>query len=560
MQRIAGFLRRGGVVVVIAIVAVGGLWATKQDFGLGRNMEIMVNLMRELSLQYVDEVAPDKLMKDGAAGMVRNLDPYTTYMSESEMNEFEVLATGKYGGIGATIRMKRDSSGVVIAQPYKGSPSDKAGLKIGDRFVSIDGEDMTKATSQEISSKLKGTPGTKVKLSVERVMSGKVEEFEIERARIAIPGVPYAGYVSEGVGYIRHSDFTDGCYDEMRAAVERLRSKGELKGLILDYRDNGGGSLPEAVKILSMFVPKDSKVVTMKGRTERSKREYITETTPVLPDVPMVALINGNSASASEIVCGALQDMDRAVLMGQRSFGKGLVQSLMPLGYNAYAKITTAKYYIPSGRCVQRINYSAHDGSNKEIIPDSLIREFTTRNGRKVYDGKGLMPDVKVEPEYISSFAMILYNLGYIEDFLDGYMRRNPNLKVDNRSFSISDSDYEEFVKFMADKDVPYESRTRIALESLKKISKEERYDTGFAEDLKQIETKLKDQTADNLRHYKAEVKDLINSDVVMRHNYFEGVVEHNLVSDSTVMKAVELLGDQERYRKILSEQHTAKN
>ena len=560
MQRIAGFLRRGGVVVVVAIVAVGGLWATKQDFGLGRNMEIMVNLMRELSLQYVDEVAPDKLMKDGAAGMVRNLDPYTTYMSESEMNDFEVLATGKYGGIGATIRMKRDSSGVVIAQPYKGSPSDKAGLKTGDRFVSIDGEDMTKATSQEISSKLKGTPGTKVKLSVERVMSGKVEEFEIERARIAIPGVPYAGYVSEGVGYIRHSDFTDGCYDEMRAAVERLRSEGELKGLILDYRDNGGGSLPEAVKILSMFVPKDSKVVTMKGRTERSKREYITETTPVLPDVPMVALINGNSASASEIVCGALQDMDRAVLMGQRSFGKGLVQSLMPLGYNAYAKITTAKYYIPSGRCVQRINYSAHDGSNKEIIPDSLIREFTTRNGRKVYDGKGLMPDVKVEPEYISSFAMILYNLGYIEDFLDGYMRRNPNLKVDNRSFSISDSDYEEFVKFMADKDVPYESRTRIALESLKKISKEERYDTGFAEDLKQIETKLKDQTADNLRHYKAEVKDLINSDVVMRHNYFEGVVEHNLVSDSTVMKAVELLGDQECYRKILSEQHTAKN
>ena len=560
MQRIAGFLRRGGAVVVVAIVAVGGLWATKQDFGLGRNMEIMVNLMRELSMQYVDEVAPDKLMKDGAAGMVRNLDPYTTYMSESEMNDFEVLATGKYGGIGATIRMKRDSSGVVIAQPYKGSPSDKAGLKIGDRFVSIDGEDMTKATSQEISSKLKGTPGTKVKLSVERVMSGKVEEFEIERARIAIPGVPYAGYVSEGVGYIRHSDFTDGCYDEMRAAVERLRSDGELKGLILDYRDNGGGSLPEAVKILSMFVPKDSKVVTMKGRTERSKREYITETTPVLPDVPMVALINGNSASASEIVCGALQDMDRAVLMGQRSFGKGLVQSLMPLGYNAYAKITTAKYYIPSGRCVQRINYSAHDGSNKEIIPDSLIREFTTRNGRKVYDGKGLMPDVKVEPEYISSFAMILYNLGYIEDFLDGYMRSNPNLKVDNRSFSISDSDYEEFVKFMADKDVPYESRTRIALESLKKISKEERYDTGFAEDLKQIETKLKDQTADNLRHYKAEVKDLINSDVVMRHNYFEGVVEHNLVSDSTVMKAVELLGDQERYRKILSEQHTAKN
>lgn len=553
------FLKRVGVLMVIAIVAIGGLWATKQDFGLGRNMEIMVNLMRELSLQYVDEVAPDKLMKDGATGMVRNLDPYTTYMSESEMNDFEMLATGKYGGIGATIRMKRDSSGVVIAQPYKGSPSDLAGLKIGDKFVSIDGEDVRKATSADISSKLKGTPGTKVKLSVERLMTGKVEEFEIERARISIPGVPYAGFVSDGVGYIRHNDFTDGCYDEMRAAVERLRREGELKGLILDYRDNGGGSLPEAVKILSIFLPKDTKVVTMKGRTDRSKREYVTESTPVLPDVPMVALINGNSASASEIVCGALQDMDRAVLMGQRSYGKGLVQSLMPLGYNAYAKITTAKYYIPSGRCVQRINYSSHDG-NKENIPDSLIREFKTRNGRKVYDGKGLMPDVKTDPEYISTFAMMLYNLGYVEDFLDGYMRRNPNLKVDNRSFSISDSDYEDFVKFMSDKDVPYESRTRIALENLKKISKEERYDANFADDLKQIEAKLKDQTADNLRHYRAEMMDLLNGDVVMRHNYLEGVVEHNLVSDSTVMKAVELLRDGDRYKKILSEQHTSKN
>lgn len=560
MQRVNGFLRCGAVVAVIALVAIGGLWATKQDFGLGRNMEIMVNLMRELSLQYVDEVAPDKLMKDGATGIVRNLDPYTTYMSESEMNDFEVLATGKYGGIGATIRMKRDSSGVVIAQPYKGSPSDLAGLKIGDRFVSIDGEDVTKCTSAEISSKLKGTPGTKVKLSVERVMTGKVEELEIERARISIPGVPYAGFVADGIGYIRHNDFTDGCYDEMRAAVERLRSQGELQGLILDYRDNGGGSLPEAVKILSIFLPKDSKVVTMKGRTERSKREYVTESNPVLPDVPMVALINPNSASASEIVCGALQDMDRAVLMGQRSYGKGLVQSLVPLGYNAYAKITTAKYYIPSGRCVQRINYSAHDGSNKEIIPDSLISEFKTRNGRKVYDGKGLMPDVKIEPEYISSFAMMLYNLGYVEDFLDGYMRRNPNLQVDNRTFSISDSDYEDFVKFMADKDVPYESRTRLALESLKKMAKEERYDSDFSDDLQQIESKLKDQTADNLRHYRAEVMELLNGDVVLRHNYLEGVVEHNLMSDSTVMKAVELLRDGERYRKILTEQHTSKN
>ena len=553
-------VKRYGLVLLVAVV-VTGVWAVKDDFGLGRNMEIMVNMMRELSLQYVDEVKPEKLMAGGAAGMVRNLDPYTQYMSESEMEQFEVQATGKYGGIGATIRMKRDSSGVVIAQPYKGSPSDLAGLKIGDKFLTIESEDVTKCTTSDISSKLKGTPGTKVRLSIERVETGKVEEFEITRARIAIPGVPYAGFVRDGIGYISHSDFSDGCYDEMRAAVERLRQEGELKGLILDYRDNGGGSLPEAVKILSMFLPKGTEVVTMKGRTEQSKRSYVTDANPVLADVPVVALISGNSASAAEIVCGALQDMDSAVRMGQRSFGKGLVQSVLPLGYDSYLKLTTAKYYIPSGRCVQRINYSAHnDNSGREIIPDSLIREFKTRNGRKVYDGKGLMPDVETEAEYISTFAVMLYNMGYIEDFLDGYVRRNPNLKVDNRTFSISDKDYDDFVKFMADKDVPFNSRTRSALEALKRDAKDERYDAAFAEELQQIESKLKDSKEDNLQTYRREVCDLINGDIILRHNYHAGVVEHNIVSDSTVMKAVELLCDKSRYEQILREQDTKKN
>lgn len=551
---------RVGVLLLLAVAVLVGVHSTKDDMGLGRNMEIMVNMMRELNLQYVDEVSPDKLMSDGAAGMVRNLDPYTQYMSEEEMSEFEMMATGKYGGIGSTIRMKRDSSGVVISQPYKGSPADQAGLKIGDKFVRIDDEDVTKCTTSEISSRLKGTPGTKVKLAVKRVMTGEVEELEVTRARISIPGVPYAGFVEDGIVYIRHADFTDGCYDEMRAMVERLRGEQPIKGVVLDYRDNGGGSVGEAVKILSMFVPKGEKVLTMKGRTDRSKRDYVTESVPVLGDVPVVALISPSSASASEIVCGALQDLDRAVLMGQRSYGKGLVQSVVPLSYNAYLKLTTAKYYIPSGRCVQRINY-LHDREQKDVnIPDSLINEFTTRNGRKVYDGKGLMPDVKIEPEYISTFAVLLYNLGFIEDYLDEWMRKHPDMKVDNKTFSISDADYEEFVRFMADKEVPYQSQTRDALERLKKMAKEERYDEAFAEDLKQIESKLKDQKMDNLRNYKAEITDLINSDVVLRHNYFEGVVEYNLRADSTVWKAVELLRDGERYNKILTKQDTERN
>ncbi len=553
-------LLRAGVVLVVAAAAMLGIHSTKDDMGLGRNMEIMVNMMRELNLQYVDEVSPDKLMGDGAQGMVRNLDPYTQYMSEEEMTDFEVMATGKYGGIGATIRMKRDSSGVVISQPYKGSPSDLAGLKIGDKFVRIDDEDVTKCTTAEVSSRLKGTPGTKVKLAIKRLMTGKVEEMEITRARIAIPGVPYAGFLEDGIAYIRHADFSDGCYDDMRAMVERLRQEQTIRGVVLDYRDNGGGSVSEAVKILSMFVPKGEKVLEMKGRTERSKREYRTESVPVLGDVPVVALISPTSASASEIVCGALQDLDRAVLMGQRSYGKGLVQSVVPLGYNAYLKLTTAKYYIPSGRCVQRISYNHDDNQKDENLPDSLINEFSTRNGRKVYDGKGLMPDVKIEPEYISTFAVMLYNLGYIEDYLDEWMRKHPNMTIDNKTFSISDEDYEAFVKFMADKDVPYQSQTRDALEQLKKRAKDERYDDAFAEDLKQIESKLKDQKADNLRHYRREITDLINSDVVLRHNYYEGVVEYNLRSDSTVRKAVELLRDGERYKEILTKQDTQRN
>ena len=552
-------LRIGALLLLVGVVAAG-VRATHNDLGLGRNMEIMVNMMRELSLQYVDEVSPDRLMSDGAQGMVRNLDPYTQFMSEEEMSDFEVMATGKYGGIGATIRMKRDSSGVVIAQPYKGSPSDLAGLKIGDKFVRIDDEDVTKCTTAEISSKLKGTPGTKVKLAIRRLMTGKVEEMVITRARIAIPGVPYAGFIEDGIAYIRHADFTDGCYDDMRAMVERLRQEQTIKGVVLDYRDNGGGSVSEAVKILSMFLPKGSKVLTMQGRSEQSKKEYITDNVPVLGDVPVVALINGNSASASEIVCGAMQDMDRAVLMGQRSYGKGLVQTVLPVGYNAYLKLTTAKYYIPSGRCVQRINYT-HNGDDKDAtVPDSLINEFKTSNGRKVYDGKGLMPDVKVEAEYVPTFAVLLYNLGYIEDFLDEYMRKHPNMSVDNRSFSISDQDYEEFIAFMADKDVPYQSRTRDALELLKKTAKDERYDEAFAEDLSEIESKLKDQKMDNLKTYRNEICDLISSDVILRHNYYEGVVEYNLRSDDAVKQAVELLREPERYNKILSEQDTQRN
>ncbi len=531
------------------------IFAARNDFGLGRNMEITVNMMRELSLNYVDEVDPDKLMEGAAAGMVSDLDPYTEYIPEKGMQDFELLTTGKYGGIGALIRQKEDY--VRIAQPYQGSPADLAGLKIGDKILAIDGQDAKGFTTEQVSSRLKGEPGSKVRVEVEH-LDGSKQTAVIRRERIAIPGVPYVGWVADGIGYIRHSDFTEGCYEEMRAAVERLRKEGELKGLVLDYRSNGGGIMQEAIKILGMFVPKGTEVLSTKGRSEDSKQVFRTSSEPVLPDLPLVVLVNGSSASAAEIVAGALQDLDRAVLIGQRSFGKGLVQSTRPLGYNTMLKLTTAKYYIPSGRCIQAIDYSHSQEGDIRTVPDSLISEFTTRAGRKVYDGGGIMPDIRTEPEYISRFAMTLYAMGFIEDFGDEYTRRNPGQAIDIRTFSISDQDYADFAEFMKDKKVPYESDTRRALKALKKAADEDLF-ADLKEKFEKVEAELKDDTQTNLETYREQVIETINNDIVMRHGYQAGVIEHSLPGDTDVQRALDVLNNPQEYRRIVSEQDTAR-
>ena len=537
----------------LAAVAGATIHASHNDFGLGRNMEITVNMMRELSLGYVDPIDPDRLMEGAAAGMVSDLDPYTEYISEEGMSDFELLTTGKYGGVGALIRKKGDW--VVIAQPYQDTPSDRAGLRIGDRILEIDGRDARGFTTEEVSSRLKGEPGSRVKVTVLHLDSTR-QTVTLRRERIAIPGVPYAGWAADGIGYIRHSDFTEGCYEEMRAAVERLRAEGGLKGLILDYRSNGGGIMQEAVKILGMFVPKGTEVVSTKGRSEDSKQVFRTDTEPILADLPLTVLINGNSASAAEIVAGALQDLDRAVLIGQRSFGKGLVQSPRPLGYNAMLKLTTAKYYIPSGRCIQAIDYSHSQEGSVRAVPDSLISEFTTRAGRKVYDGGGVMPDIATDPEYISRFALTLYALGFIEDFGDEYTRRNPGRQIDIRTFSITDKDYADFAEFMQDKKVPYESDTRRALKALKKAAEDDRF-ADLKNKFEQVEAELKDDTQTNLETYRTQVVETINNDIVMRHGYQAGVIEHSLSGDKEVKKAVEVLGDPAEYARITREQDT---
>ena len=548
------FLRTAAIAAALLVGAGALLWGKRNDFGLGRNIEIAVNMMRELSLYYVDEIDPDHLMEGAAEGMVGDLDPYTEYMPEEQMSSFELLTTGKYGGVGALIRQKDDY--VIIARPYKDSPADRAGLKIGDRIVAIDGEDARGLTTDKVSARLKGTPGSTVKVTVERLLDGSREEVTLRRERIAIPAVPYAGWLNDSIGYIQHSDFTEGCYEEMRAAVDRLRTEGNLRGLVLDYRGNGGGIMQEAVKILSMFVPKGTEVVSTRGRSEQ--KSYRTQSEPILAELPLAVLVNGNTASAAEIVSGALQDLDRAVLIGQKSFGKGLVQSTRPLGYNAYLKLTTAKYYIPSGRCIQAIDYSHSQQGEVKSVPDSLIREFTTAAGRKVYDGGGIIPDIRTEPEYISRFAVTLYALGFVEDFVDGYMRRHAGEPFDLKGFALDSATYDDFVAFMKDKKVPYESETRRALKSLRKAAEGERY-TELDKRLEELEAEVRDDTQTNLETYRQEISETLENEIILRYAYSQGVIEHSLPGDGEVQRAVEVLSSPDEYRRITREQDTAR-
>ena len=544
VRRIVVALAALGVLLVLPSAVVG------DGFSLGKSMEILVNVLRNISLYYVDEVDPNQLLKDATTGMVRNLDPYTEFISESEVEGFELMTTGKYGGIGSLIRQKGDW--VLFAEPYKNSPADKAGIQIGDRLLEIDGRNAQGMTTEQVSNALKGEPGSKIKIKVQKWLTDEEVEMRIEREIITIPGIPYYGMLNDSVGIISHNDFTENCSVEMRRAVEALKAQG-AKALILDYRSNGGGLLSEAVSTLSLFVPRGSEVVSTRAKDSANNSTLRTQTDPIDTEIPLVVLVDGNSASAAEIVSGAIQDYDRGVLIGQRTYGKGLVQTSLPTGYDTFVKVTTAKYYLPSGRCIQAIDYASRDESGAtHTVPDSLINEFSTRAGRKVYDGGGVLPDVVLEPEYASSYAYVVYNMNLLSEFADLFWKRHQgSLSVVPGEYRFTDADWEEFEAFMAEQEVPWESNTKRALELLRESAEQERYLEGIEERIAAIEEQVssKEQT---LNLHREELRTLIEREMVLRFAYSEGTYAHSLRDDKTVARALELLSTPEEYSKML--------
>lgn len=553
-------------VAVLALLLTLGAVAQKPQISaskadLTRQMEILLSVFRDANIFYVDSTKPDKMVGDALKAMLSELDPYTEYIPENKMSDFEFQTTGKYAGVGALIRQRGVGAlnWVEIAEPYHGTPSDLIGLKAGDRLLEIDGKNLQGLGSEKVSSMLKGDPDTKFVLKYRPITdTTTTRTVEITRKKIVMPGVPYFGMLDGGVGYVMLNTFTEGCAREVRQAIEKLRSENDLKGLVLDLRGNGGGIVGEAVDIVGLFVPHATQALKIQGRVNQMSAVYNTRTETLDRELPLAVLINSTSASSSEITAGALQDLDRAVIIGQRSFGKGLVQSPRPAPYNGILKITTAKYYTPSGRCIQALDYThrREDGS-VGTIPDSLIKVYFTKNGRKVYDGGGVMPDVKIEAEYMSKFAAILGIYGFIDDFANIYAAQN---KKPEGQFKVDDKIYDRFVKFMSDKTIQYESMSSRKLKELTDVAKREKYDDKISAELQAIADKIKDDKMVELQTFKEELKNILATSIITRWSYQRGAIEHSIADDAEIQKAVEILLNKSEYQRILKEQDTAKN
>lgn len=523
--------------IAVAIIAADSLSAQSKTFKLGQWAEIQNSIIRELNRSYVDSLPVDRIMRAGIDAMLEELDPYTIYVPEEENENFQMMISNTYGGIGAIIK-KMKGANVIINEPYFGSPAHKAGLSCGDEIITIDGQPTTDFTAAESSSRMKGKPGTTVVFKVKKVRTGDTLDVAIVRERIHLPDVEYAGMLDDTTGYILQGGFTEKVSSEIRKKVLEMKDKG-MKRLVLDLRGNGGGLMGEAINIVSLFVPKGTLVVTAKGNTPESVREYKTTADPIDTQLPIIVMIDSGSASSSEIVSGALQDLDRAVIMGTRSYGKGLVQSIRPLPYNSQMKITTAKYYTPSGRCVQAIDYSNRneDGSVGHI-PDSLTKEFKTASGRIVRDGGGITPDVTIKAQ---SYSRLVYSLvlgGVIDDYVIDFVRKHESIPA-VEEFHFSDKDFEDFITFAKTKDFDYRSGAKTYYDRMKKELEEDGLAESMATELGALEKALEMDKEKFLRIKKSEIIPFIEEELAVRYWFQEAGVQVRLRYDKQLKEAL---------------------
>lgn len=536
------------VVITTGVVSFG---FSDKYFEISKNLDIFATLYRELNTLYVDETEPGELMKIGIDAMLESLDPYTTYIPESRMEDYKIMTTGQYGGIGAIIQKRGDY--VMVAEPYKGFGADNAGLLAGDIILEINGKSMKGKTTSDVREILIGEPNTKISMVIQREGVAEKLDKEVVRQEVKIKDVPYYGFVDDQVGYIKLTGFTSSASKEFSEALTKLKEDG-AQAVLFDLRGNGGGLLREAVNIVNCFVPKGSMVVSTKGRIEEWDRVNKALNAPIDTEIPVVVLIDGGSASASEIVSGSLQDYDRAVLVGENSFGKGLVQQPRPLSYNATLKVTVAKYYIPSGRCIQKLNYADKDEEgHAKSVPDSLKSEFeTVVNKRKVLDGDGITPDIIEKQPRPSEVLISLYQEDLIFDFATKYRREHDKIASPDK-FKLTDKEFEDFVAFIEGKEYHYVTETEKSFDRMVKSAKKDKYYDGSENEILALEKSIKERKKQDVHKFKDEIIRSLENEIVTRYYYREGRIQHGLYNDKVVKKAMEVAKDKAQYNNILA-------
>ncbi|WP_181214960.1 S41 family peptidase [Phocaeicola faecicola] len=561
-------VRKSIVGALVVLLGLGFSSFTEDDrsFQKAKNLDIFNAIFKELDMFYVDTINPEKMIQNGVNGMLALTDPYTEYYPEEEMSSLKEMITGKYGGIGAAIRYYKAKDRIAIVEPTEGMPAAEMGVKAGDIILSVGGKEMVRGSMspQEFSSKvseaLRGEPGTSFVLKVLRPQENDSTEmeFKITRKSIRTNPVPYYGMLRDSIGYLYLTGFTDNCAKDVKKAFIELKQQG-AKGLIFDVRDNGGGSLQEAVDIVNLFVPKGQEIVVTKGKLRQAEGSFKTSKEPVDVEIPLAVLVNGSSASASEILSGSLQDLDRAVIIGTRTYGKGLVQTTRPLPYNGTLKVTTSKYYIPSGRCIQAIDYAKKNADGTVArTPDSLTHVFHTAAGREVRDGGGIRPDIEVKEDRFPNILFYLLNDDLIFDYVTRYCIKHPVLaSVD--SIRITDEDYKEFKELVKSRNFTYDRQSEKMLKTLKEVAEFEGYMEGASEEFKALEQKLNHNLDRDLDHFAPQIKKQIAQDIATRFFYQRGAVMERLKDDADLEKAIETLTNPEAYRKILTVSPVAK-